>query len=141
MKREAKNHVLENAIRYWSHVAPLVIMPENDKELGMLINRLDTLLDVVGSDEQHTIMPLIDIMSNNIASYEKNKYKKLLGTGVNALKYLMQEHGLTQADLPEIGSQGVVSEILSGKRVLNLRQINHLAKRFHVEPDTFIDEP
>jgi HTH-type transcriptional regulator/antitoxin HigA len=28
----------------------------------------------------------------------------------------MDEHELTQSDLPEIGSQGVVSEILSGKR-------------------------
>ncbi len=30
--------------------------------------------------------------------------------------YLMEEHGLRQSDLPEIGSQGVVSEILNGKR-------------------------
>ena len=38
------------------------------------------------------------------------------------------------ARLPEIGSQGVVSEILSGKRELNVRQIRALAARFHVEP-------
>ena len=50
----------------------------------------------------------------------------------------MEEHGLKQADLPEIGSQGIVSEVLSGKRELNVRQIRALAKRFHVSPAVFI---
>jgi len=43
-----------------------------------------------------------------------------------------------QADLKEIGSQGVVSEILNGKRSLNVRQIKLLAERFSVSPATFI---
>jgi HTH-type transcriptional regulator/antitoxin HigA len=54
------------------------------------------------------------------------------------LKYLMEPHGVRQADLAEIGSQGVVSEILSGKRQLNLRQIRALAARFHVLPSVFL---
>ncbi len=48
------------------------------------------------------------------------------------------EHHLTQSNLPEIGSQGVVSEILSGQRELNVRQIRALASRFHVSPAVFI---
>ena len=59
-------------------------------------------------------------------------------SGVEVLRYLMEEHGLRQSDLPEIGSQGVVSEILNGKRDLNVRQIRELAKRFHVAPAVFI---
>ena len=43
---------------------------------------------------------------------------------------MMREHGLTQSDLPGVGTQSVVSEILSGKRQLNLRQIRWLAERF-----------
>ena len=54
------------------------------------------------------------------------------------LRFLMEEHGLTQADLLEVGSQGVVSEILRGKRELNVRQIRALAKRFHVSPAVFV---
>jgi hypothetical protein len=46
--------------------------------------------------------------------------------------------GLQQADLPEVGSQSVVSEILNGKRDLNVRQIRALVKRFHVSPAVFI---
>jgi HTH-type transcriptional regulator/antitoxin HigA len=46
---------------------------------------------------------------------------------------------LTQADLREVGTQGVVSEILAGKRKLNLRQAKALAKRFHIGLEAFID--
>ena len=53
-------------------------------------------------------------------------------------QYLMEEHGLTQSDLPEVGSQGVVSEILHGKRELNVRQIRALAHRFGVAPAVFL---
>lgn len=59
-------------------------------------------------------------------------------TGVQALKFLMEQHGLRQSDLSDIGSQGVVSEILAGKRELNLRQVRALAERFGVSTATFI---
>lgn len=54
------------------------------------------------------------------------------------LRFLMEEHDLAQSDLSEVGSQGIVSEILNGKRELNVRQIRALAKRFHVSPAAFI---
>lgn len=54
------------------------------------------------------------------------------------LRYMMREHGLTQSELPGVGAQSVVSEILSGKRQLNLRQIRWLAERFKVSMETFI---
>jgi HTH-type transcriptional regulator/antitoxin HigA len=50
----------------------------------------------------------------------------------------MEKHGLKQSDLTEIGSQGVVSEILSGKRQLNVRQVKMLSNRFKVSPAVFI---
>jgi HTH-type transcriptional regulator/antitoxin HigA len=50
----------------------------------------------------------------------------------------MEEHDLRQSDLPEIGSQGVISEMLSGKRQFNVRQIKLLSKRFKVSPAVFI---
>ena len=52
----------------------------------------------------------------------------------------MEQHDLKQTDLNnEIGSQGVVSEILNGKRKLNVTQIRKLSERFKVSPATFID--
>lgn len=56
------------------------------------------------------------------------------------LRFLLEQHGLKQGDVREVGSQGVVSEVLSGKRALNLRQMRALAQRFSVPIGTFIDD-
>jgi HTH-type transcriptional regulator/antitoxin HigA len=54
------------------------------------------------------------------------------------LRFLMDQHELRQSDLAEeIGTQGVVSEILSGKRDLNRGHIESLSKRFSVSPAVF----
>lgn len=91
-------------------------------------------------------MGLIDIISDLIAAYESEQEIKPVSTGkgIDALKFLMEAHQLSQADLPEIASQGVkrvaLSEILNGKRLLNLRQVKLLAQRFQLDPVTLIDD-
>lgn len=134
------NQALKKAIEHWDYIAPVASYPKNKKEFEKLQTRLDELLDLVGNDENHPMIGLIDIMSDLIAAYEADHYRQPRGSGIDALKYLMDSHHLCQHDLPEIGSQGVVSEILGGKRSLNLRQIKKLAKRFHIDPATFIDK-
>ena len=63
-------------------------------------------------------------------------------TGVDALRFLMEEHRLTQTDLaPLLGTQSVVSEILSGKRMLTTTHIARLSDRFQVSPAVFFDDP
>lgn len=52
---------------------------------------------------------------------------------------LMERDGLRQADLAEIGNQAKVSEILSGKRRINVRQAKALAARFGVEVALFFE--
>jgi len=55
------------------------------------------------------------------------------------LRAMMDQQGLTQSELAqEPGSQGVVSEILSGKRETNLRQMRALAVRFSVPVTAFV---
>jgi len=80
----------------------------------------------------------LDTLGTLIHAYEEEHHPIPESSGADVLRFLMEEHGLTQSDLPEIGSQGVVSEILRGKRELNVRQIRALATRFHVSPAVFI---
>ena len=54
-------------------------------------------------------------------THESQYIKEVEGNSIDDLNILIKEHGLKQSDLSEIGSQGVVSEILSGKRQLNIR--------------------
>ncbi len=135
------NQELTQIIKHWDHIAPYIHYPKNLKEYDKMVNKLDELLNIVGDDENHRLMGLIDIISHLIEEYESKKMaKQKMPTGIDALKFLMETHQLHQSDLSEIGSQGVVSEIIKGKRQLNFRQIKLLAKKFSVDPSTFIDD-
>ncbi|MDO5625413.1 MAG: transcriptional regulator [Pseudomonadota bacterium] len=59
-------------------------------------------------------------------------------TPVQALRFLMEQHGLSQSQLPEVGNQSVVSQVLAEQRQLNVRQIARLCQRFGVGPSLFI---
>lgn len=103
---------------------------------------LDEILDEIGENEDHPLADLAEALGLFIHAYEETHLTEIPEVlGSEALKTLMEMHGLTQSDLPEVGSQGVVSEILSGRRELNVRQISRLAKRFGVSPAVFIPTP
>ncbi|WP_197693860.1 type II toxin-antitoxin system HigA family antitoxin [Vogesella sp. LIG4] len=99
---------------------------------------MNTLLDAGAADEQHTLADLVATLGELVADYDAVHYQLPDVTGADALRFLMQQHQLTQSDLPEIGTQGVVSEILRGKRELNVRHIRALVGRFHVPASVFI---
>ena len=121
----------------WTAISPLLSL-RNEQEYDRAVERLNRLLDEVGTDEQHPLYTLLDTLGTLIHAYEEEHHPIPECSGVDILRFLMEEHDLTQSDLPEIGSQGVVSEILRGKRELNVRQMRALAKRFHVSPGVFV---
>ena len=138
-KNIKKNHALEQLTQHWQYVAPFLIYPKDDSDYDLLAQRLDQVLDIVGEDENHPLMALVDFLSYLISAYDEKRFKMNDIKGIDALNYLMQSRQLRQSDLSMIGSQGVVSEILNGNRKLNLRQIKKLSEYFKVTPETFID--
>ncbi|MCF6766218.1 transcriptional regulator [Thiotrichales bacterium 19S3-7] len=130
---------IKNALKHWQYITPLVSMPVNDKEYEKLVKYQDELLELCAENETHSAWGLVNLISNIIEQYDAKNYSLAEHSGIDALIYLMNEHGLKQVDLSGLGSQGVVSEILNGKRQLNVKQIQWLCKRFHVSPNTFID--
>ncbi len=128
------NHQIQN---HWTNIAPLLII-RSERDYNAAIERMNELLDKIGTDEKHPLYSLLDTLGTLIHAYEEEHYPIPEASGGEVLRYLMEEHNLTQSDLPEIGSQGVISEILSGKRELNVRQIRQLAKRFRVSTAVFL---
>ena len=122
---------------YWANIAPLLTI-RNEHDYNAAIKRLNELLDEIGDNEKHPLYSLLDTLGTLIHAFEEENFPIPDVTGAEVLRFLMEEHGLTQSDLPEIGSQGVVSEILSGKRELNVRQIRSLAQRFGVSSAVFV---
>jgi HTH-type transcriptional regulator/antitoxin HigA len=99
---------------------------------------LNQLLDAGAADDGHPLAGLVDTVGTLIGNYEDahNPPEKVAPAAV--LRLLMDQYRLSQSDLPEVGTQGVVSEILSGKRELNVRQIKGLAARFSVPTSVFV---
>ncbi|MHB8743676.1 MAG: helix-turn-helix domain-containing protein [Sulfuricaulis sp.] len=133
-------HQFDQAIRDYRRLRTLVPLGtlRTKKDHARAVEMLDAILDEIGEDEKHPMAELADAISVFIEKYEDEHVPVSQAKPSAALKFLMREHGLRQSDLPEIGSQGVVSEILVGKRELNARQIKRLAKRFSVSPAVFI---
>ncbi len=112
----------------------------NEREYDAAVEKVNALVDEVGDNPKDPRNRLLDTLSILIEAYDQEHYPIPVTSGVEMLKFLMEQHGLTQGDLPEIGSQGVVSEIMRGKRDLNVRQIAALSKRFGLPPDVFFLE-
>ncbi|ASL28912.1 helix-turn-helix domain-containing protein [Azotobacter chroococcum] len=130
--------LIKQASEHWRYVAPLLTRPANEDDYDALVEALDELLVIVGDDDNHPLATLASHIGDLIEAYDEAHHPMPKVSGVEMLRYLMQEHGLTQADLPEVGAQSVVSELLSGKRQLNVRYIRALSERFGVPADVFL---
>lgn len=124
-------------IENWQPLAPLLSVPYTEDDYNKRVELLNQLIDEVGDNEQHPLASLLDMVGVLVADYEQQHCPVPDASPQEVLAYLLEEHQLTQSQLPEIGSQGVVSEILRGKRQLNKRQIEALAHRFNVSPSVF----
>ena len=115
---------------------PLVSI-HSDAHLDEAIAVIDKLLDIPErtTAEEEYLQALTDL----VAAYEDAHVVIPTVSGLDALRYLMEENGLTQADLvPDFGTRSIVSEVLAGKRHLALTHIARLAERFGVPADVFI---
>ncbi|KJK25960.1 transcriptional regulator [Burkholderiaceae bacterium 16] len=123
--------------RALSEVVPLHPI-RTERDYDKAVNVMNALLDAGAADESHPLADLVATLGELIADYDQAHYAFPAISGVDALRFLMEQHHLTQAQVPEIGSQGVVSEILKGRRELNVRQIRALAARFGVATSVFL---
>lgn len=129
-----------NTVKHWQKITPMVHVPKNDAEYNKLNALLERLLDEIANDESHHLISLVDTIDNMIQTYDNDQYSyDMQGNAIDALTFLMEQHGLVQKDLSDIASQGVMSEILNGKRELNIKQVKKLSDKFHVSPNVFID--
>ena len=131
------NLLAEDIQAHWLAVQPILSI-RNEDEYDIAIERLNALIDEVGTDERHPLYDLLDTLGTVIYAYEEKHYPVPECDGIEALQFLMEEHGLSRDDLPELGTSDTLSRILDGRQELTIRQIRSLAERFHVSPATFV---
>lgn len=122
------------ALRHSVPLGPVRSAEQHDA----LVSVMNALMDNGAADEQHPLADLLALIGKLVADYEDVYLPRPQVPAPEVIRQLMAQHGLRQRDLPEIGSQGVVSEILNGKRSLNVRQIQSLSQRFGVDPTAFL---
>lgn len=131
---------IEQVVRDYDRLREVVPLStlRTKKDYERAVDALDQIIDEIGEDEKHPLAELADALGVFIEKYEAEHVPVPQAKPTAVLKHLMREHDIRQSDLPEIGTQGVVSEVLTGKRDLNVRQIKRLARRFGVSPEVFI---
>ena len=111
----------------------------NEKQYRNMVAIADRLIDEIGGNERHPLSTLLEVVATLIEQYESESAPFEAAEPRAVLGLLMEQHNLKQVDLAkEIGSQGVVSEILNGKREINARQAKALAQRFGVSAAVFL---
>jgi antitoxin component HigA of HigAB toxin-antitoxin module len=87
---------------------------------------------------------LFDILGDRLAEYSHSSELDAMVEGADntagILRIIMSQNNLSQSDFPEIGTQGVISELLNGKRDFNMRHINELSARFDIPKRYFLGE-
>ena len=92
-----------------------------------------------GEDLSPEESSLLETLAILVESYEETEFPIPTSSPRNVLIHLMEVRSLKQVDLVKvIGSKGVVSEILSGKRAISKLQAKELGSFFHVSPALFI---
>jgi HTH-type transcriptional regulator/antitoxin HigA len=74
-----------------------------------------------------------------IRNYEQRRYRDMFSKSEprDILRYLLEENGLGQADIPGI-PQSRISDILAGRRDINVRQAHILGDFFHTDFSLFL---
>jgi HTH-type transcriptional regulator / antitoxin HigA len=131
-----KSRTIVRTLKNPESYAPMLAI-RNTSEYDGAVKLLNRLVDEVGDNTRDSRYRLIDTLSLLIEAYDNEHHPIAPVSGVEMVKFLMEQHNLSQSELPEIGTQGVVSDILNGRRELNVRQIGALAERFHLSPAAF----
>jgi HTH-type transcriptional regulator/antitoxin HigA len=112
-----------------------LIIVENDKDHQQAKALVGKLMDSTDPSDQARLIA----QARLIEAYELNRWPRRVPALPELLSYLMDQHGLTRADLAEyLGTASRVSEVMTGKRELSMSMVRKLRDRFHVSADVLI---
>jgi len=109
---------------------------KTEQDYNMSIKRIEELwgakIDTPEGDE-------LDLLCTLVESYEMKHYPIAPPDPIDAIKFRMEQMGMTKADMVKyLGSQSRVSEILNGKRRLTLRMVKSLYKGLKIPAEILL---
>ncbi len=112
---------------------------KTEKDYEQALTRIDELFDAKPgtkeADELELLVALVEL-------YEQQLYHIEPPNPIDAIKYRMEQEGLSNTDMIEyLGSKSKVSEVFSGKRGLSLTMIRKLSTGLNIPADVLISCP
>jgi HTH-type transcriptional regulator/antitoxin HigA len=108
----------------------------NNDDLRAAFKRLEKIYQ---AQEGTVVADEMEILVTLIEAYEHKHFPISAADPVEAIKFRMEQQGLTQKDLePYIGSSGRVSEVLNHKRRLSLQMVKRLHEGLHIPYESLL---
>lgn len=122
--------------RLLTKILPQAIRTDaENRRLTAYLEELDSHWDNLTGEEK----ALAELLTILIEHYESEHYPINLATPRQRLRQLMEDRGLTQAEIwHAFGTRARASEVLNGKRGISKEQAKKLAAFFRVPVDVFI---
>jgi HTH-type transcriptional regulator/antitoxin HigA len=115
-----------------------LIVIDSDAELA----RAQSLVERLMASDDPGDAARLEAQARLIAAYEQKKWPRRMPTTANVVRYLMDQYGLSRADMvPILGTASRVSEVLRGKKGLSMTMIQRLRARFQVPADVLLPPP
>jgi HTH-type transcriptional regulator/antitoxin HigA len=115
-----------------------LIVIDSDAELA----RARALVDQLMASNDPADIARLQAQARLIAAYEETKWPRRPPSTAEMIRYLLDQHGLTRADLvPILGTASRVSEVLRGKKGLSMRMVQRLRARFRVPAELLLPPP
>ena len=116
----------------------MVILIDSDREFA----RARALVDRLWDSNDPADLARLQAQARLIAAYEETKWPRRPPSTAELIRYLMDQHGLTRADLvPILGTPSRVSEVLRGKKGLSMTMVQRLRARFRVPAELLLPPP
>lgn len=111
---------------------------KTDEDYNYALERVNALFEAKPNTPEGDEL---DILVTLIEKYEQIHYPIPEPDPIEAIKFMMEQNGLTDADLGVIlNSRSRVSELFNRKRALSIKQIRILTEALHIPASTLIKE-
>lgn len=115
-----------------------LIVIDSDAELA----RARALIERLMTSNKPADVARLEAQARLVAAYEETKWPRRAPGAAEIVRYLMDQHGLTRADLvPILGTPSRVSEVLQGKKGLSMTMVQRLRARFRVPAELLLPPP
>jgi HTH-type transcriptional regulator/antitoxin HigA len=113
-------------------IAPIRTTRDHERALHRIERLMDAKPDTKNGDQ-------LDVLTILVEAYEAKHHVIYPPDPVEAIKFRMDQLGMTRKDLEAmLGGRGRVSEILTKKRSLSLEMIRRLHRRLHIPLESLV---